>query len=143
MVKLSLLRTAYVQVEAVANMKNKIQQAEEPFQYYEDYRLWHILDICNNVSSLEYVMHPEICKLYVSNYKRDAERLHVLRIYLKNNCKLTETANQLHMHRNTVLYHIHKIKEQYGIDMDHYKERLDVMLSLEIIEYLNGTDQKM
>ena len=47
----------------------------------------------------------------------------LLYCYLFNERKTTPTAQQLHMHRNNVLYRIGSIEKRFGIDLDQFGER--------------------
>lgn len=48
--------------------------------------------------------------------------------YLANNCKATPTAAQLHMHRNSIVYHIERIEARYGLDLDDARMRFELQL---------------
>ena len=45
---------------------------------------------------------------------------------------LTRTAKRLHIHRNTLLYRMDRIKEISGLDLDNPETRLAVYLALRI-----------
>ena len=47
----------------------------------------------------------------------------LLYYYLFNERKTTPTAQQLHMHRNNVLYRVGSIEKRFGIDLDKFSER--------------------
>ena len=51
-----------------------------------------------------------------------------LDVYFASSCKATEAGNRLHMHRNSVLYHISKIENILGESLDNP----DVCLKLEL-----------
>ena len=52
----------------------------------------------------------------------------MLLVYLANNCKATPTAVQLHMHRNSIVYHIERIEARYGLDLDDPRLRFELQL---------------
>lgn len=126
--KIEQIKISYLQANAVL----KYLSTQTPFGEYTNYRLLHMLDICSKTIPIDTLVHPKLTELTNSTQKREQEHLIVLKAYMKQNCKLKETAQILHMHRNSVLYHIQEIKRLYDIDLDNYEERLDLMLSLAI-----------
>ena len=46
------------------------------------------------------------------------EIAHLLWVYLSCDKNATETAKRVHVHRNTVLYHIDRIEKRFGLDFD-------------------------
>ena len=49
--------------------------------------------------------------------------------YLLNERRITVVAEQLHMHRNNVSYRINRIEEQFGINTDDPRLRMDLLLA--------------
>ena len=63
--------------------------------------------------------------------------LQLLRVYLENERRISETAVRMHMHRNNVTYRLQKIKELTGLDLDSANERLRILITYSM---LNQTD---
>lgn len=65
-----------------------------------------------------YLAHPGVALLlgYDEEHGTDLEK--TLITYLKCNCSYTKTAEEMYMHRNTVLYKIRKIKSMINEDLD-------------------------
>lgn len=72
-------------------------------------------DFCFNTTPLDTIVELE--------QNRDVPDIRVLYCYLRNERKATPTAEQLHMHRNNVLYRIRTIEKRYGIDLDDFNMR--------------------
>ncbi len=51
-----------------------------------------------------------------ASIKQEEELIETLRLYLKNNMSLKMTANDLHVHINTLHYRLNQIKDITGID---------------------------
>lgn len=66
--------------------------------------------------------------------KKNTNYTGLLYTYLVNERKSTDTAKQLHMHRNNVIYHIDRLAEKMGIDLDDPEERLRLMLTYKAME---------
>ena len=58
----------------------------------------------------------------------------VLYTHLNSERRATTSGRLLHMHRNNVLYHISRIEEILGIDLDDYWTRLKLMLAFHFFE---------
>lgn len=65
----------------------------------------------------------------------ETDYVELLMSYFENNCKVTETANSLYVHRNTVNYKINKIQEILDLNLSDIGDRSRVYLSL-MIKYL-------
>ncbi|ADG06711.1 PucR family transcriptional regulator [Kyrpidia tusciae] len=66
--------------------------------------------------------------------KEKLDLLHTLSVYLDNNCQIAETAKQLYVHRNTVVYRLDKCKELIGRDL----KEPDVTLRLRVALLIRG-----
>ena len=70
------------------------------------------------------------------DYDRDnnTKLVQVLYAHLVSERRATVSGRLLHMHRNNVLYHISRIREITGIDLDDYWVRLKLMLAFHFFE---------
>lgn len=57
-----------------------------------------------------------------------------LRVYLECNCSITETANTMFLHRNTVKYRIGKCEEILGKDFNQGSRAFQIQMSLMMLE---------
>jgi sugar diacid utilization regulator len=62
--------------------------------------------------------------------EKNSNNFEVLRIYLINERRAAETAAALHMHRNNVTYRIGRIEEMLGIDLEDWRTRKNLLVSL-------------
>lgn len=67
------------------------------------------------------------------------ELLTTLSAYLQNNCRVSETAKKIYVHRNTVLYRIEKCKEILQCDLEDPEENLRLRLALYIHDFLKNS----
>jgi DNA-binding PucR family transcriptional regulator len=58
----------------------------------------------------------------------------VLYAYLTSERRATTAGRTLHMHRNSVLYHITRIEDLAGISLDDYWTRLKLLLAFHFME---------
>ncbi len=62
--------------------------------------------------------------------RKGGDLLHTLEAYLNTQSSPSETAVRLHLHRNTVLYRLRRIRELLGRDLDDPEQRLALQLAL-------------
>ena len=78
---------------------------------------------------MEFTFNTSIVNiLWEEDVNNGTDYLKILWFYLKNERNATNTAQELHMHRNTVLYHIDKIQQRFDFDMG-LKSARDWMLA--------------
>lgn len=77
-------------------------------------------------SSIANIVHQEDCR-------NGTNHLAILWLYLKNERNATAVANLLHMHRNTVLYHIEKIERRFDFDLSQKTARDWMLLSFKYL----------
>jgi sugar diacid utilization regulator len=61
--------------------------------------------------------------------------LQTLRVYLANNCNITQTAKQLFLHRHTLINRLEKIEEISGLYLDDYYSRLYISIAMFLHDY--------
>ena len=76
--------------------------------------------------------HPALLKLQEYDEKHKTDHMHILYVFLQNQCNQTETANSLHMHRSTLLRKLAQIQQLTNVDLSDYPTRLHLMISYEL-----------
>ena len=66
------------------------------------------------------------------DYEGGGELLRTLEAYFDNNGNLSQAAESLYIHRNTLIYRMERIAEISGLDLDNTETRLAVQLALRI-----------
>ena len=66
------------------------------------------------------------------NTPQNSEFIATLEAFFEEHGNLTRTAKRLHIHRNTLLYRMDRIREISGLDLDNPETRLAVHLALRI-----------
>ncbi|MDA8216675.1 MAG: helix-turn-helix domain-containing protein [Dehalococcoidales bacterium] len=74
--------------------------------------------------------------------RNNAELLSTLAAYFAARNSPTEAAERMHLHRNTFLYRLHRIREITGLDLDDPETRLSLHLALRIRETLLATQTR-
>ncbi len=104
---------------------------------YEVMSIFHILEICesNNYSPLDFC-HPALLVLKAYDEEKNTDFFNTLYQYLNFSQNTQQTANYLHIHKNTLLYRIDKIKKLTGNPLNHGDELIKLHFSFKILEYL-------
>lgn len=82
------------------------------------------------------IQHTQLEEMVGQNTEREVSDLKLLYYYLFNERRATPTAEQLHMHRNNVLYRVKSIEKKYDLDLDDFptRQRLLKCYELKIME---------
>ena len=73
-------------------------------------------------------------KLHEYDTENNTHLVQILYAHLVSERRATSTGRLLHMHRNNVLYHISRIEEITGINLDDYWVRIKLMLAFHFFE---------
>lgn len=107
----------------------------ELYHYY-DFMLKQSMHLVMDNQPVETMLHPMIRRLIQYDREYHTDYLETFKIYLNNRCNVTDTAKQLHMHRNTLLHRIKRIEELLGSTFEDWQLRRVLLLSFDYL-YLN------
>lgn len=68
------------------------------------------------------------------DHEHDCNLKEILYWYLLCERRATEAGRELHMHRNTVMYHVQRITETLGLDLDDYPTRQGILMAYHYLE---------
>ncbi len=92
---------------------------------------------------LIYQLSPSLCQLFLQETLKgktladlDEETLTIIRRFFENNLNISETARQLYLHRNTLVYRLEKIEKQLGLDIRRFEEALTLKIAMMVESYL-------
>ena len=95
------------------------------------------------IGRLIYLLPAEICEMFVKEVfgkekpqKLDDETLTTIRTLFENNLNLSETARQLYVHRNTLVYRFEKLQKKYGLDVRSFEDAMTFKLAMMVVDYL-------
>ena len=92
---------------------------------------------------LIYQLPEEICEMFVEEVfdgenprDLDDETLSTIRTLFENNLNMSETARQLYVHRNTLVYRFEKFQKRYGLDVRTFEDALTFKIAMMVVDYL-------
>ena len=66
----------------------------------------------------------------------DEETTATVNKFLQNNLNIAETSRQLHMHRNTLIYHLEQIEKRTGLDLRQFEDAMTFKIASMVMNYL-------
>ena len=91
----------------------RISGNEDRIVQYDDYRLWGLAASIPEKQQNHY-LSIFLRNLLAYDLENQSDYVKTLFVYLKNGQSLALTAQELHVHRNTVVYRIEKMRERFG-----------------------------
>ena len=96
------------------------------------------------IGHLIYQLPEDICEKFLDETFKgeklstiDDESLNIIRIFFENNLNLSETARNLYLHRNTLVYRIEKIEKRFGLDIRSFEDAITFKLAMMVSDYIN------
>ncbi|MDW7674665.1 MAG: helix-turn-helix domain-containing protein [Bacillota bacterium] len=109
---------------------------EEYFYTYEEYALYHFVESCYSIDTLKKNCHPSLIKLMEYDKEHKTNYTQSIHTYLIHSKNVTESANALNIHRNTMFYRLEKIQEITDMDINNNDTSLHLQLSFKMLELL-------
>ena len=102
---------------------------------YDDYAVYHVAKACAKSANLSVFCHPKLYSLMDYDTEHRTTFTNSLYSYLKHSRNITETADALHVHRNSMIYHLKRIEEILGFSLSDSDTLLHIELSFRFMEY--------
>ena len=95
------------------------------------------------IGRLIYMLPKEVCEVFVDEIfggrdlsDIDEDTLSTIRLHFENNLNISETARQLFVHRNTLVYRFEKIEKRFGLDLKTFEDAVTFKIGLMVLDYL-------
>lgn len=113
----------------------KMMKATETVYTYDDYAIYHIAQECSKNEELKKYYHPSLQKLIEYDDRNHTELIQTLTAYIACFRNITDTAGELHIHRNSLIYRLEKINEITKADLSNSNILLQFHMTLKLMEY--------
>lgn len=120
--------TAAIDVSDHFGIKSRICQ-------YEKFAIYHIAKVCDENADLYSLLSPKLKYLLDYDLEHNVSFTKTLSSYFASSRNITDTAATLHLHRNSVVYHLNKIQELLDLDFSNPTEMLLMEMSIRMYEY--------
>ena len=128
----SEIPVGYRQVQAALELGTQIDPTVWMYEY-EKYAIDYILKFAMQSAALQMLCHPAVIQLDREDAANGTCYIDTLAVYLTCEKNLGKIAEQLFIHRNTLMYRLEKIKTITGIDYDETAEMEHILLSIRIL----------
>jgi len=91
---------------------------EDNLFIYEDYSIFHLIQICSKQSDIMDFCHPSLLQLIDYDKNNDTDYYKSLEAFIMHDLNLSDAAETIFIHRNTMSYRITKIKNLTGINLN-------------------------
>jgi sugar diacid utilization regulator len=106
---------------------------------YEDFAVYHLLEVCSKQNNLESFCHASIYDLMEYDQKNNTDYMNCLYTYLINEKSQLETADILNICRSTLAHRIEKIQRIMNINLNDAITTFRLILTFTILEYVDDT----
>jgi hypothetical protein len=105
---------------------------------YETYYIYYMYDNAfhaNRVLFGNTECAQLLYKVWLSDQYDNSNNLQLMHAYLTSGLRASETAKNMYMHRNNVLYRIERLKEKFGFDFDDPEQCFKLLLAYRLLDY--------
>ena len=113
-----------------------------PLYYYDSYSVYHALEICADRIDLRELCHAAVLTLERYDRKNGTAYMGTLHAYLASGMNVSEAAQALYIHRNTLSKRLEKINDLITVDLSDRETVFHILFSLRVIEYYGATQMR-
>lgn len=130
--------------EEERHSKNDRKEAGEESRHFASFYRYAIdyLICSGDLGKSMYAVHPGLLKLWYNSQDDPDNSLDTYICYLKNGRSLKKTSEQLFLHRNTLVYRINKMNEQYSLNAEDAYTEDYISLSLRVLKNIERKKNK-
>lgn len=95
------------------------------------------------IGRLIYQLPVPLCEIFIGEVFRESkpedieeEVLVAVDKFFETNLNISETARQLYIHRNTLVYRLEKLEKLTGLDVRHFEDALTFKLAVMVVHYM-------
>ena len=96
------------------------------------------------IGRLIYQLPENLCEMFISEVFTDMkpddfdeETLLTINKFFENNLNVSETARQMFVHRNTLVYRLEKLQKASGLDIRNFEDALTFRIALMVTNYMH------
>ena len=128
---ISNLAVAFRRAKAAVRMA---LASEQGLRFFEDMGLYRLLYMVDDPELLRRLSEDRLRPLIEYDELHEGDYVATLKCYLKNNGSIKAMADELFIHRNTILYRMANIKSMLGCSLESAEDRMALMIACMILE---------
>lgn len=101
------------------------------------------------IGRLIYQLPENLCRLFMdeifkdgSEVEIDDENLKIINKFFENTMNVTQTAEQLYIHRNTLVYRLEKLEKATGLNIRNFDDALIFKIAMMVSNYIKYLDSQ-
>lgn len=101
------------------------------------------------IGRLIYQLPQSLCRMFIHEIfgtaemaEFDQEILTTINTFFDNNLNVSETARQLFVHRNTLVYRIEKLQKSTGLDIRTFEDAMTLKIALMVKAYMKDLEKR-
>ncbi len=101
------------------------------------------------IGRLIYQLPLPLCKMFMEEIfgeqmpdSFDEETMTTINKFFENNLNVSETARQLYVHRNTLVYRLEKLEKATGLDIRFFDDALTFKIAMMVVNYMKHMEKK-
>lgn len=94
------------------------------------------------IGRLIYQLPIGLCEMFITEifgereWKPDEETLVTIQRFFENNLNISETARQLYIHRNTLVYRLERLQKLIGLDIRVFEDAMTFKIAMMVLAYM-------
>ena len=133
------LRDSYREARQALSMARRL--AEPNPLYFGELNVYRLLFQLEYSPELASFCQEIVGKLVEYDHAQGTDLIETLSAYFAHKGNLSQTAEALFVHRNTLLYRMERIREISGLDLDNPETRLSIQLALRAYRLLTAREE--
>ena len=96
------------------------------------------------IGRLIYQLPINLCEMYIEEVfgdglpkELDEDTIYMLNKFFENNLNVSQTSDQIYMHRNTIIYKIEKVQKATGLNLREFEDALTYKIAMMVQRYLD------
>ncbi len=151
---------SHINTEAMTNAKvafgNPVDELKDVSKSYKEAKL--ALEVSNifyeeksvaaysalGIGRLIYQLPVNLCEMFMEEVfgeglppELDEETITMIGKFLENNLNVSQTSEQLYMHRHTILYRLDKVQKATGLNLRDFEDALTYRIAMMVQKYLD------
>jgi len=135
---LSGLRRSFAQAREALTLAQTLFKSDKVLTF-GDLGLYHLLQRLQSCEELLQFHSQTLAPLVAYDVDHDAQLVLSLEAFFHYHGNVSQTAEALHLHRNSLLYRIERINEITGMDLNDADDRFALQLALKLHPFLTAT----
>ena len=135
---------AFKQAVDLEQMGGAFDMSGEKIYSFDSLRTYYTMYCTMTECQLQALYDDTIAELVCYDRENNGEYVETLKMYIENKFNITQTAVSMHVHRNTLMYRLERIREILSLDIESHDDLLGMQLGLyamSLLNYIRRTDR--